>query len=144
MLVGEYNHTIDPKKRLSLPARFRKEVGKQVVITHGLDNCLFVYPMKEWSKIAEKLSTLSMGQSDTRGFNRFMLAGAMVVDIDALGRILVPDYLKDFAALKEKVAVVGVHTHIEIWDEDRWNTYKKQIEKNADALAQKLGEIGVI
>ncbi len=144
MLIGEYKHSIDSKKRLSLPARFRKEVGKEVVITHGLDNCLFVYPVKEWSKVTEKLSTLSMGQADTRGFNRFMLAGAMVSDIDSIGRILVPDYLKEFAELKEKVVVIGVHTHIEIWDEDKWTKYKGQIEKQADALAQKLGEIGVI
>ncbi len=144
MLIGEYKHSIDSKKRLSLPARFRKEVGKEVVITHGLDNCLFVYPVKEWSKVTEKLSTLSMGQADTRGFNRFMLAGAMLSDIDSIGRILVPDYLKEFAELKEKVVVIGVHTHIEIWDEDKWTKYKGQIEKQADALAQKLGEIGVI
>ncbi len=144
LLIGEFKHAIDSKKRLSLPARFRKEVGKEVVITHGLDNCLFVYPIREWIKVSEKLSTLSMGQADTRGFNRFMLAGAMVSDIDSIGRILIPDYLKNFAELKEKVVVIGVHSHMEIWDEDRWIKYKSQIEKQADALAQKLGEIGVI
>lgn len=144
MLIGEYKHTLDTKKRVSLPARFRKEVGKQVVLTHGLDNCLFVYSVKEWSKITEKLSTLSMGQADTRKFSRFMLGGAMVADVDSLGRILIPDYLKEFASLTERVAVVGVHTHIEIWNENRWDEYKKGVEKSADSLAEKLGEVGAI
>lgn len=144
MLIGEYKHILDDKKRVSLPARFRKEVGKQVVITHGLDNCLFIYSIKEWPKITEKLSSLSMGQSDTRKFSRFMLGGAMVVDVDSLGRILIPDYLKEFASLGEKVAVIGVHSHIEIWNEKRWDEYKKSVEKSADALAEKLGEVGAI
>jgi len=76
MLIGEYTHTIDDKKRVSIPAKFRKELGKQIVITHGLDNCLWIYPTKRWQEVAEKLSRLSLGQADTRSFNRFMLAGA--------------------------------------------------------------------
>ena len=144
MLIGEHIHTLDPKKRLSLPAKFRKELGKKVVITHGLDNCLFVYPMKEWNKVAGKLAALPMGQADTRGFGRFMLAGAVETDVDSIGRILVPDFLKEFASLKVDVAVVGVSTRIELWDEKAWKDYKSRIQKGADALAEKLGEIGVI
>jgi MraZ protein len=144
MLIGQYAHTIDDKKRVSLPSKFRKELGGKVVLTHGLDNCLFVYPIKEWLKVSEKLAELSMGQADTRGFNRFMLAGAVEADVDALGRILVPDFLKDFAGLKSKVVIIGVHTRIEIWNEKVWGEYKSRIEKQADALAEKLGEIGVI
>ena len=87
---------------------------------------------------------LSMGQADTRGFNRFMLAGAADVEIDSLGRVLIPDFLKDFAHLKSKVVLIGVNDHLEIWDEKGWDTYKKRIEKQADKLAQKLGELGVI
>src|SRR4051812_10807001 len=105
MLIGEYTHSVDDKNRISLPAKFRKEVGRKVVLTHGLDNCLFLYPMKEWEKISEKLANLSMGQSDTRGFNRFMLAGATEVDIDAVGRMLIPEYLREFAGLEEKVII---------------------------------------
>lgn len=144
MLIGEYTHSIDPKKRVSLPAKFRKEVGKKVIMTHGLDNCLFVYTVKEWEKVSEKLSHLSMGQSDQRGFNRFMLAGAVEIDVDSVGRILVPDFLKDFANLKTKVVLAGIYSHIEIWDEKAWRLYKKKIESQADVLAEKLGEIGVI
>ena len=112
MLIGEYTHTIDLKKRVSLPAKFRKEVGKKVIMTHGLDNCLSIYTIKEWEKIAEKLGNLSMGQADQRSFNRFMLAGAVETDVDSVGRILVPDFLRDFAKLKNKVVLTGVHNHI--------------------------------
>jgi len=144
MLIGEYIHALDDKRRVSLPAKFRKEVGKKIVITHGLDNCLFVYPMKQWEKISEKLGELSVGQADTRGFNRFMLAGAVDTDVDSMGRVLIPDFLKEFANLKGKVALLGVHDRIEIWNDKSWNEYKGRIEKQADALAEKLGEIGVI
>jgi len=143
MLIGEYTHTIDDKNRISLPAKFRKEVGKKVVITQGLDNCLFLYPLKEWKKISEKLANLSMGQSNTRGFNRFMLAGATEVDIDSVGRMLLPEYLKIFAKLGEKVVFTGVHNRIELWNDERWSEYKKRIASEADHLAEKLGEIGV-
>jgi MraZ protein len=144
MLIGEYAHILDPKKRLSLPSKFRKELGRKVVVTRGLDNCLFVYSLKEWQKISERLGDLSIGQSDTRGFNRFMLSGAVEVDIDKAGRVLIPDFLKDFAGLKSKVILAGIHTRVEIWDDKVWDTYKKRVEKQADALAEKLGEIGVI
>jgi len=145
MLIGEYTHTIDIKKRVSLPAKFRKEIGKKVIITHGLDNCLSVYTPIEWEKIvSEKLSQLSIGQADQRGFNRFMLAGAVETDVDSIGRILIPDFLKDFARLKNKIVLAGVYSHIEIWDEKAWRIYKKRIENQADVLAEKLGEIGVI
>jgi MraZ protein len=143
MLLGEYTHTLDPKKRLSLPAKFRQEVGKKVVLTRGLDKCLFLYSTKQWEKIAEKLSDASTGQSDIRNFNRYMLAGAVEADVDSLGRILVPDFLKDFAELGTKVVITGVHSRAEIWNEERWIEYKRKIVDQADVLAQKLGEIGV-
>ena len=144
MLIGEYTHTLDPKKRLSLPAKFRKEMGKKVVITRGLDKCLFIYPVKQWGRISEKIAELSIGQADSRGFNRFLLSGAVETDVDSAGRVLVHDFLKDFAGLLEKVVVTGVHSRVEVWDEKAWNEYKGRIEKQADVLAEKLGEIGVI
>ena len=103
MLIGEYTHSIDDKNRISLPVKFRKEVGKKLVATHGLDNCLFLYPVKEWQKIAEKLGGLGFGQADTRSFNRFLLAGAVEIDVDTIGRIFIPDFLRDLADLKGKV-----------------------------------------
>ncbi len=144
MLIGEYTHVIDDKKRVSLPSKFRKEIGKKVVITHGLDNCLFLYSQKQWMNVAAKLSSLSIGKAQSRGFNRFMLAGAVEVEVDSIGRILIPDFLKEFAGLAEKVIIAGVNDRAEIWDETRWREYKKQIEKDADSLAEKLGEVGVL
>ena len=144
MLLGQYTHTLDPKKRLALPSRFRKELGKLVVLTHGLDKCLFLYSISEWKRVAEKLAGLSMGAADTRGFNRFMLSGACEVEVDGAGRILIPDFLKKFAGFNEKVVIAGVHTRVEIWDESRWQEYKERIAAQADQLAEKLGEIGVI
>lgn len=144
MLVGEHLHTLDPKKRISLPARFRTELGKKIIITKGLDQCLFIYSVKEWPQFTDKLANLSMGQSDSRAFSRFFLAGAVETEIDGSGRILIPDFLKDFAGLKTKVMVTGVNNRVELWDEDVWNKYKGGVEKKADDLAEKLGEIGMI
>ena len=144
MLIGEFTHTLDPKKRLSLPAKFRRKLGARVVITRGLDVCLFVYSEKEWRRIAEKLQTLSLGQSGSRGFNRFLLAGAVEVGVDAMGRMLIPDFLKEFAGLKGKVVLAGVGSRVEVWDETRWGAYTKRVQKEADTLAEKLGEIGAL
>lgn len=144
MLIGEYTHNIDAKKRLSLPSKWREELGKKLVVTRGLDNCLFVYPLKEWEKITEKIGKLPLGQADTRGFNRFFLSGAVEVEVDTVGRILVPDFLKVFASLSARVVLAGIHDRVEMWDENRWIEYKARIEGQADALAEKLGEIGVL
>ena len=119
------------------------ELGKKVVVTRGLDNCLFVYPINEWKKISEKLAELGVGKADTRGFNRFILSGAVEASIDSLGRILVPDFLRDFASLKDKVVLAGVQTRVEIWDEKKWNAYKKNVEKDAEQVAEQLGELGI-
>ncbi len=144
MLIGEYRHIVDSKKRLSLPSKFRKELGRKVVVTRGLDACLFVYPIKEWEKVSQKLQSLPMGQADMRGFSRFMSSGASDVEIDSLGRILIPDFLKLFAQLKNKVVLIGMNDRVEIWCEHTWDMYRKKIEKQGDVLAEKLGEIGAI
>ena len=144
MLIGEYLHTLDTKKRLSLPAKFRKEVGRKVVVTRGLDSCLFMFPLKAWEKIAEKISNLPVGQADTRGMSRFILAGAVETEVDSAGRILIPDFLKDFADLRSRVVLAGVSDRIEIWNEKTWEEYKKRIERGADQMAQTLGDLGIL
>jgi len=144
MLLGEYTHTLDDKKRLMLPKKFKTSLGKKLVITRGLDNCLFLYSEKEWAEIAKRLKELSFAQSDTRGFTRFMFSGAAEVGLDSAGRILVPEHLKKFASLKARVVLTGVADRVEIWDEKRWNTYQGGIEEQGNALAEKLGEIGVL
>ena len=143
MLIGEYLHTIDSKKRLAIPSKFRKEIGRRLVITRGLDNCLFVFPTNQWGKLVEKLSKLPLGQKDTRGFVRLMLAGASEVSLDQLGRILVPDYLKQYACLKKNIVIAGVYNRLEIWDEAKWKFFKQSTEKEVDNMAERLGELGV-
>ena len=144
MLIGEYTHVLDSKKRVSLPAKFRKLLGKKLVVTHGLDNCLFLYPQKEWKEISAKLAGLGMAQADTRGFNRFILSGAVEVEVDAAGRILLPDFLREFGQLSDRVVLAGVYNRVEIWNEERWRQYKQRIEQQADKMAEKLGEAGML
>jgi len=143
MLIGEHIHRSDPKKRLAIPARFRKELGKKVVITKGLDQCLVLYPLTEWEKVAEELSKLPTGKSENRNFVRDFFSKATDVELDVLGRILIPEYLKTLADLKEKVVIVGIYKRLEIWNEEKWNDYKTRVEKQTDVLAEKLGELGV-
>jgi len=143
MFIGEYQHTIDLKKRVAMPSKCRFELGKKVVVTRGMDKSLFVYPMKTWEKLAEKLGSLPVGESATRSFIRLMLAGAVDVELDKQGRILIPDYLKDYAGLKKDVTVAGLFDRLEIWDKDSWNKYKIKAEKNSDEIAEQLGKLGV-
>jgi len=143
MFIGEYTYSLDTKRRLSVPATFRKLLGSKAVVTRGLDNCLFLYPKKEWDKLAEKLSQLPLSQADARGFARIMLAGATEVNIDSLGRILVPDYLKKHAGLKKKAVIAGLYNRVEIWDAANWNKYATQSEKEMGNMAERLKELGV-
>jgi MraZ protein len=144
MLIGEYKHTLDEKNRISIPSKFRTVLGKKIVITKGLDNCLSMYSLKDWSKIAAQLGELSFTQSDARNFNRFLLASAHEVAIDSVGRVLIPDTLCEFAKIKTKVVFAGMYNRVEIWDETAWTTFNEQVSKNADAIAEKLGQIGAI
>ncbi|MFA5249742.1 MAG: division/cell wall cluster transcriptional repressor MraZ [Candidatus Paceibacterota bacterium] len=143
MFIGEYSYTIDAKKRLTLPPKFRKILGEKAIITRGLDNCLFLYTQKDWEELAEKLSKLPLTQADARGFSRIMLAGAMDVDIDSLGRVLVPDYLKDYAKLGKKVVIVGLYNRVEIWDEEKWDEYTQKTQSQAGDMAERLKELGI-
>jgi MraZ protein len=142
MLIGEYQHTIDEKKRLAIPAKMRKELGRGAVLTRGLDNCLVLYPLKEWEKLAEKLSKLPTGQVEARGLARVIMSGAIAVEFDSLGRILVPDYLKQYASIKKNVVIAGVFSRVEVWDQKLWKTYKQKTEKTVGDMAAKLSELG--
>jgi MraZ protein len=144
MLIGQYTHTLDPKKRLSLPAKFRKELGETVVVSKGLDSCIFVFSQKGWEEFAQKFSGLSFGQSGARDFNRFMLSSAVETEVDSAGRILIPDFLKSFAKLSQKVVLAGVNNRVEIWDAKTWDEYASRVEKQADTLAEKLGDVGAL
>lgn len=143
MFIGEYQHSIDPKKRLAVPSKFRNELKNKVVVTRGLDKCLFIYPVKVWEELANKLGTMPVGEAATRSFIRLMLAGAIDVEVDKQGRILIPDYLKEYAALDKNVVIAGIYNRLEIWDETKWSSYKKDAEKNSDEIAEQLGKLGV-
>jgi len=143
MFIGEYTHTIDKKKRLAIPSKFRKDLGKGAVITRGIDNCLVIYPLQAWKEMSDKLGKLPASQLEARGFARIMLAGATAVDFDTLGRILVPEYLKTYASLQKSVVIIGLYNRLEVWDETRWQTYKTNAEKGIGDFASKLGELGI-
>lgn len=144
MLIGEYIHTIDKKNRVSLPFKFRRELGKKLIITPGLDQCLFLFTQKEWGKVSKRLSNtdsdLSFLKGDRRSFNRFMFGRAAEVEVDSIGRILVPDFLKERIKISEKVAIIGVEDRVEIWNDKTWSQYKDKVEKEADQLAEKLAD----
>jgi len=143
MFIGEYQYSIDDKKRLSIPSKFRRELGQKAIVTRGLDGCLFLYSQIEWKKLAGKLGKLPLGQADARGFQRIMLSGAMETSIDGLGRILIPDYLKKYANLQKKVIIVGLYNHIELWNDKRWKEYQKKSEKEVGNMAERLSQLGV-
>lgn len=144
MFIGEYRHTLDAKNRISLPAKFRKDLGRSVVVTRGLDRCLFVYPRSAWKREAQKIAQHSTGAAAGRGLARLMLAGASEADVDSTGRVLIPDYLRTFASLGSKAVLAGVNDRVEIWDEDAWKAYTVGIERDADQFAEKMGDQGVL
>ncbi|MDB5260254.1 MAG: cell division protein MraZ, MraZ protein [Candidatus Nomurabacteria bacterium] len=144
MLIGKYTHDLDPKKRLTLPSKWRTDLGRKVIVTNGLDGSLFIFPTREWEKVAEKLSQGGFGNKDTRDFNRFILGNAFETDVDAAGRIVIPDILKEFAKLENKVVLAGMHSRIEVWDETQWDNFTTKVSGEADVLASKLSELGII
>ncbi len=143
MFIGEYKHTIDDKGRLAIPVKFRGDLARGAVVTRGLDASLFLFPKEEWDKLAEKLAALPLGKSDSRAFARLMLAGAMDVPSDKQGRIVIPEYLRTYAGIGKSAVVVGVYNRLELWDETKWDAYKKQTESDVGTIAEHLGELGI-
>ena len=144
MLIGEYRHKIDDKRRIALPAKFRRTLGTSLGITRGLDTCLFVFSTQQWQSIVEKLSQLSVGQADSRAFARYMFAGAAEAETDQLGRMLVPSELAEHAKLADTAVLLGVNDRCELWNEAAWDAYRADVETQADAVAEKLGAVGVL
>jgi len=142
MLIGEYIHTIDEKNRVSMPVKFRKELGKKIIITPGLGACLFIFTVKEWEKVSRKLSDsendLSFLKADQRSFNRYMFGRAAEVEIDSIGRMLIPEFLQQGIRLLDKAAIIGVKDRVEVWNEKAWAEQKEKIEREAEGLAEKL------
>ena len=143
MLLGEYRHNFDAKGRVAIPAKFRDKLRAGAIVTRGLDNCLFVFADKEWQALAEKLVALPLAQANSRAFVRLMLAGATDVKLDEQGRILIPDYLRKYSGLAKEAVIAGLYNRIEIWDKDRWETYKQKTESSSEEIAEHLGELGI-
>jgi MraZ protein len=143
MFIGEYSHNLDEKGRLAIPAKMRALLKGGAVVTRGLDNCLSLYPKKEWLVLAKKLANLPISQAKARAFARLMLAGAMDVEFDNQGRITLPEYLRQFSGLGKKAVIAGLYDRLEIWDEEKWNKYKTNSEKDSNEIAETMGELGV-
>jgi MraZ protein len=138
MFMGEYQHSIDDKGRIIIPAKFREQLGDQFVITRGLDNCLFVYPLSEWSQLEQKLKSLPMMKSDARAFSRFFFSGATECELDKQGRVNLPNTLCEYAKLERDCIVLGVSNRVEIWSKPIWEGYFKQSEETFNEIAEKL------
>lgn len=143
MFLGEYQHTIDDKGRMAVPVKFRHDVASGAVVTRGIDKCLFLLPKVEWEKLAGKIVNLPLSQANSRAFSRLMLAGAMDVELDKQGRVILPDYLREYAGIKKNVVVAGLYNRIEVWDANAWEKYKITTEKGSDKIAEQLGALGV-
>lgn len=143
MLIGQYQHTLDSKKRLALPVKFRGDLGTKVVVTKGVENCLVVYTEKEWELMSQKLAHLPISQQEARSFTRHLLASASEAELDKLGRILIPDYLKDYANLQKEVVICGLSNRLEIWNETAWKAYSNTAEKGVEEIVSKLGPLGI-
>ncbi|WP_166243814.1 division/cell wall cluster transcriptional repressor MraZ [Paenibacillus turpanensis] len=138
MFMGEYGHSIDEKGRMIIPAKFRDELGASFVITRGLDNCLFVYPMEEWKVMEQKLKSLSLMKSDARAFTRFFFSGATECELDKQGRVNIPPNLREHAKLEKDCVVIGVSSRVEIWSKDIWDEYNNASEESFNEIAEKL------
>lgn len=141
MFMGEYNHTIDAKGRLIIPAKFREALGEQFVVTRGLDDCLFVYPDDGWKAFEEKLSTLPVANKNARKFARFFLSGAAQVELDKQGRILIPNTLREYGGLEKEVVLIGVANRVEIWSKARWE--ENAAMEDMDEIAEHMDSLGL-
>lgn len=143
MFIGEYQHNLDDKGRIAIPAKFRKKLSDGAIVTRGLDHCLFVLTKKDWEVLAKKLIALPLAQANSRAFVRLMLAGATDCEVDRQGRILIPEYLRAYAGLDKEAVVAGLYNRIEIWNASAWKIYKEKTESASDEIAEKLAELGI-
>jgi MraZ protein len=143
MFIGEFQHSLDEKGRVAVPAKFRREISGGAIITRGFDKCLFIFTKKDWEIFAKKLMGVSFAQANSRAFGRNIFSGASDVDIDSQGRILVPDYLRKYAGLKKLVTIIGVYNRAEIWDEGTWEEYRTKSEIASDEIAEKMADLGI-
>ncbi|HOM68351.1 MAG TPA: division/cell wall cluster transcriptional repressor MraZ [Candidatus Paceibacterota bacterium] len=143
MFIGEFQHNLDQKGRVAIPAKFRKDFEDGLIVTRGIDKCLFIFSKSEWNKLAEKLAELPLAQANSRAFARLMFSGAVDEDLDNQGRILIPDYLRNYASLKKQLVINGLFNRLEIWDKNIWQDYKNKTENSSEEIAEKLSQLGI-
>lgn len=143
MFIGEFSHTLDQKGRLAIPVKFRSAFADGAVVTRGLDNCLYIYPRKEWDTLANRLANLPISQANARAFARFMLAGAMDVELDKQGRAIIPAYLRQYAALHGQAVVAGLYNRLEVWEPKKWQEYTAAAEANSSEIVNNLTDLGI-
>ena len=143
MFLGEYSHSLDTKGRLTIPARFRGELEGGVVTTRGHEPCLVIYPIKEWSALADKVTRLPTASRAARSYSRLIFGGAAEVVPDKMGRILIPAFLREYAGIGEQAVVVGVNTHIEVWNPDRWQEALERDMRDLDAILADVSKMGI-
>lgn len=142
MLIGEFEHSLDAKGRLIMPAKLRETIGDKFVVTKGLDGCLFAFSIEEWSNFEEKLKSLPLSNRNSREFTRFFLSGATECEIDKQGRFLIPTNLRETANLQKEVVIIGVGTRIEIWDKEKWNSYNSE-NISVEDIAENMTMLGI-
>ena len=138
MLIGEFEHSLDAKGRLIMPAKLKSAIGDRFIVTKGLDGCLFAFSQEEWKNFEEKLKALPLSNRNSREFTRFFLSGATECEIDKQGRFLIPNNLRESAELKKEAVIIGVGTRIEIWDKEKWQAYNDATSADYEVLAEKL------
>ena len=143
MFMGEYQHSIDAKGRIIVPAKFREELGESFVVTRGLDKCLFAYPMSEWKVLEEKLKKLPLTKKDARAFTRFFFSGAIECEVDKQGRINIPQTLRKYAVLEKDCVVIGVSNRIEFWSSEKWEEYSDESEESFAEIAENLMDFDI-
>ncbi len=143
MFFGEYNHTIDTKGRVSIPAKYREQLGESFILTKGLDNCLFIYTLEEWKVLENKLKQLPLTNKDARAFVRFFFSGATECELDNQGRIRIPNNLREYANLEKEAVMIGVATRIEVWSQTEWQEYNSDANLSYDEIASKMAELGI-
>lgn len=138
MFMGEFQHNIDEKGRVIIPAKFRDELGTTFIITRGLDNSLFVYPVEEWKQIEQKLKSLPFTRADARKFTRFFFSGAVECEVDKQGRVIIPNNLRSYAELTKECIFIGVSNRVEVWSKELWDTYYRESETSFNEIAEKI------
>jgi len=138
IFMGEYQHSLDKKGRVIIPARFREGLGEKFIVTKGLDGCLFVYPLEEWSALEQKMKSLPFTRADARAFVRFFFSGACECEVDKQGRILIPANLRKYAHLDKDAVIVGVSSRVEIWAKEEWERYNAEAEQSYEEIAEKI------